>query len=47
MSHNWPKNGEHLFGPWMANTGLPRPTQYRKCVHPKCNHFEVRDAPKE
>lgn len=47
VSHaQWPKQGECLFGEWMHKTGLPKPTQYRQCVHPKCNKVEVRDTPR-
>lgn len=44
--HTWPSDGEHLFTEWMALTGPPKAKQYRKCVHPKCHHFEEREAPK-
>jgi len=44
-SHNWPEPGDHLWGPWMARTGLPKPEQYRICVHPECTAVETRKAP--
>lgn len=44
--HFWPGDGEHLWGPWMTRTGLPKPTQYRQCVHPQCSEVDTREAPK-
>ena len=44
--HAWPTvPGERVWGPWMAKTGKPKPTQYRQCVHPKCTAVETREAP--
>lgn len=44
--HEWPKNGEHLWGPWLYERGLPKPAQYRQCVHPECSAVDRREAPK-
>lgn len=45
--HAWPTTpGEHVFGPWQNKTGLPKPTQYRVCVHPACPATETREAPR-
>jgi hypothetical protein len=44
--HDWPTNDDHVWGPWMSKTGLPKPTDYRTCVHPKCKGVEVREASK-
>lgn len=45
--HKWPTvPGEHVWGPWLHKTGLPKPTQYRTCVHPKCKAVETREAPR-
>lgn len=44
--HEWPTDGSCVFGPWMAKTGLPKPTQYRVCIHPECHEVETREAPK-
>ena len=41
--HQWPAEGEHLFGKWYPEN---RTTQYRSCVHPYCNKVEKRSAPK-
>lgn len=47
MNHQWPSDPEeHVWGPWMAKTGLPKPTQYRTCVHPLCKAVEVREVPR-
>lgn len=49
VDHAWPKDGEHLFGEWYADApqkGKQRPTQYRACVHPECNHIERRESPR-
>lgn len=44
MKHDWPEDPEqHVWGPWLNRT---RTTQYRKCVHPKCNAFETRETAK-
>jgi hypothetical protein len=43
-SHGWPADGEHLWGEWRLKTGLPKPTKYRQCVHPKCDAVEVTEA---
>lgn len=43
--HEWPAEGEHLWGPWMNKRGLPKPTQYRMCVHPECHDAQERKAP--
>jgi hypothetical protein len=45
MEHNWPKKDEHLWCEWMALKGLPKPMQYRKCVHPNCHAYEEREWP--
>lgn len=42
----WPKPGEHLWSRWQAKTGLPKPTQYRTCLHPNCKAVEEREWPK-
>jgi hypothetical protein len=45
----WPDDGQHLYGAWYADTpqqGKRRPTQYRQCVHPLCDHVERREAPR-
>lgn len=44
--HGWPVDDQCLFGPWMTKTGLPKPTQYRVCVHSKCKKIQTREAPK-
>lgn len=44
--HSWPTYDIHLYGPWMLERGLPKPTQYRVCVHPDCNEIDRREAPK-
>lgn len=44
--HEWPADGGHLWSRWYAKTGLPKPTQYRVCVHPDCNESETREAPR-
>jgi hypothetical protein len=47
MDHKWPKDREdHLWGPWYNKSGLPKPEQYRTCVHPWCTATETREAPK-
>lgn len=46
LKHTWPADGACLFGPWMQKTGLPKPTDYRNCVHPACNQVEYRDGAK-
>lgn len=46
MDHQWPEDHEeHVWGPWLAERGLPKPTQYRQCVHPACKAVEKRKAP--
>ena len=45
VKHDWPLPGEHLFGPWLTMTGMPKATQYRVCIHPECRHVEKRMAP--
>lgn len=48
VNHNWPENMEHLYDNWTLNTpreGTTPPTQSRRCIHPKCKHFETRIAP--
>lgn len=45
-SHKWPMADEHLFTEWRSGTVHPKPTQYRGCIHPKCNVVQYRDAPK-
>jgi hypothetical protein len=44
----WPKDGEHLWGPWYVERGRvgKHPAkQYRQCVHPLCKEVQRRDAP--
>lgn len=44
--HAWPSDpAEHVWGPWHAKTGLPKPTRYRTCVHPLCSASETGKAP--
>jgi hypothetical protein len=44
--HEWPKDGEHLWGPWMSKRyAPPKSLQYRTCVHPECKAFEERVVP--
>lgn len=43
--HAWPPPGQHMWSKWMSKTGLPKPTQYRYCIHPDCTAVEDRDAP--
>lgn len=40
---SWPKDGDHLFTEWeiYSKTEL-----YRRCVHPKCKHWEKKPVPK-
>lgn len=42
--HQWPKAGDHLWSVWKAETGLPKPTESRTCLHPECNATETRTA---
>lgn len=45
--HAWPTDPtEHVWSPWYIKDGLPKPTQYRTCVHPRCNAVEEREAPR-
>ena len=47
FEHAWPTDpDQHVWGPWLNKTGLPKPTQYRQCVHPACHATEQREAPK-
>lgn len=46
VEHAWPLPGQHLWTKWENATGLPNPTQYRKCIHPDCTKVEYRDAPR-
>ena len=46
VEHSWPPPGEHLWTNWQNNTGLPKATQYRVCIHPDCTKVEYREAPK-
>lgn len=46
MNHSWPKDEEHLWSPWYPETGPPKATQYRNCLHPACHAKESREAPK-
>jgi hypothetical protein len=43
----WPPQGEHLWGAWMNKTGLPKPVQYRTCVHPACKAVDERKHPSD
>lgn len=44
--HDWPADStEHVWGPWRAKTGPPKPTRYRQCVHPSCSATETGKAP--
>jgi hypothetical protein len=44
--HAWPTDPRaHVWSPWYPNTGLPKPTQYRTCVHPMCRAVEHQEAP--
>lgn len=43
--HPWPSSFDHLWGPWQGQTGLPKPTEYRTCVHPDCAAVEYKDTP--
>ena len=46
IDHQWPTDPQqHLWGPWHSEKGLPRPTQYRICVHPLCHEVEHQVAP--
>lgn len=46
-NHAWPTDpAAHVWSPWMSKAGLPRPTQYRVCVHPTCTASETREAPR-
>lgn len=42
-THVWPRDGEHLFGPWLV---LDRKHHRRVCVHPHCTVTETKEAPK-
>ena len=45
--HEWPTEPQaHVWGRWLSKTGLPKPTQYRQCVHPDCKAVETREAPR-
>lgn len=42
-NHEWPTDpNEHLWTEWQAKTGLPKATQWRACIHPKCKAVEER-----
>jgi hypothetical protein len=41
--HEWPSDGSCVYGPWMPYS---QSQHYRKCVHPECSEFELRDVPK-
>lgn len=44
--HAWPSDPtEHVWGPWRAKTGLPKPTRWRECVHPLCTASQTGKAP--
>lgn len=44
--HAWPSDpAEHVWGPWRAKTGPPKPTRYRACVHPLCSASQTGKAP--
>lgn len=43
--HKWPAVGEHLFGRWQAEKGLPNAIEYRVCLHPDCRAIERRPVP--
>lgn len=46
-NHEWPvSQAEHVWGEWTQRTALPKATQYRSCIHPRCGAFETREAPK-
>jgi len=44
--HKWLAPEQHLWGPWKYKVGLPKPIQYRQCLHPNCTEVEEREAPK-
>lgn len=46
IQHNWPGPGQHMWSRWQHKTGLPKPTQYRYCIHPDCKVIEERETPK-
>lgn len=49
VSHGWPADGEHMWGPWMQKTRSDKPggaTDYRQCIHPDCGAWEERQSPK-
>ena len=35
----------HIMDKWFTKTGLPKPTQFRKCVIPGCKFTQERKAP--
>lgn len=44
--HDWPTDqGAHVWGPWMAATPRPNPTERRVCVHHACHAVETRKTP--
>lgn len=46
-NHGWPTDpARHVWTAWMTKTGMPKPTQYRSCIHPHCGATETREAPR-
>jgi hypothetical protein len=47
--HGWPTDpAAHVWDKWTSHTarqGTKPPMQSRRCVHPDCTAFEVREAP--
>jgi hypothetical protein len=47
MDHQWPTDGEHMWGKWYAfasRRGTQPAIEFRRCVHPECKEVQYRNV---